>query len=300
MKIDKNSTLNLSLLLAVSTIWGAQFVFNKFALFSFTPIEIAFYRSIIGALTLSFVWLCVTKKYKENSFVIEKKIKLHALLFGIAFFEATLPFLLIPWGQQRIDSSIAAILIGTIPIFVVLINLLLVKKSNWKELLSITVGFSGIMILLLPGTSNINFLAHIWGELAVLAGACSFAISLFLIRKLPPISEIVSSQRILSWAAVQIMPFLLLQSPHAPLPQTMTALGALVILGVFCAGIVYVFYVMLVKRAGIVFTSFSNYLVPLIGFLLGLFLFKEPVQFNFIVALFLILSALFLGGRCTS
>ena len=283
------------LLFAVSIIWGAQFAFNKIALPYFAPTEIAFIRSIVGMLTLSVLWWLTSKNYKKSFAPIENKLKFNVLLFSIALFEATIPFLLIPWGQQHIDSSIAAILIGTIPIFVVLINFIYTKSIRFRALFSVLLGFTGVAILLLPGASTDKFFSHIQGELAVLAGAISFAISLFLIRKLPAISEIMSARIILLWATIQIVPFLLLKNPQIPVAVDLAALSAVTILGVFCAGIVYVFYVMLANRAGVVFASFSNYLVPLIGFSFGILLFKEAIQVNFIVALALILAALFFG-----
>lgn len=295
MDFPKSRAIDFVLLFSVSIIWGSQFVFNKMALPYFTPTEIAFIRSVVGMLTLSVLWLLTSKDYKKSFAPIENKFKFNVLLFSIALFEATIPFLLIPWGQQHIDSGIAAILIGTIPIFVVLINFIYMRSIRFKALFSIIIGFAGVTILLLPGVSTNNFFSHIQGELAVLAGAISFAISLFLIRRLPAISEIMSARIILLWATIQIVPFLLLGNSQIPVAVDIAALGAVAILGVFCAGIVYVFYVMLTNRAGVVFASFSNYLVPLIGFSFGILFFKEAVQMNFIFALALILVALFFG-----
>ncbi len=288
---------NIFLLLVVSLLWGTQFMFNELALQSFTPTIITFARCLIGVVTLSVAGFLFTKRGQSNH---QKTLPFyhmpHGQLFIIALFEATFPFLLIVWGQQHIDSSTAAILISTIPIFVILINFFKQKRICIRLTISVLLGFVGVAVLLLPTTGTFNLIQHIVGALAILSGACCFAISLFLIKRLPALSKIACSRTILLWASVQMLGLLYFshQSIHFN-DIKILSLFALIILGVFCTGIVYVCYIMLVRQAGVVFTSFANYLVPLIGFTLGILLLGEPLHLHFIMAMGLILLALFLG-----
>ena len=281
------------LLLAVSFIWGSQFTFNKMALYVFTSNEIAILRSLIGMLTLSVLWRLIPKQFGKENFKIEKSFRFHIQIFVIALFEATIPFLLVPWGQQYIDSSIAAVLMGTIPIFVAMIAIFFAQESiKLNTIFSIFIGFCGIMILLLPGLRHADLFSHIIGELAILGGAFSFAISLFLIKKLPNVSPILSARNILFWASIQMLPFVFFQHSHLHNLSNALSWFSIIVLGVFCAGIVYVLYIILINNAGTTIASFSNYLVPFVGFILGIAVFKEQIKLNFIIALILIFIAL--------
>lgn len=100
----------------------------------------------------------------------------------IGLLEASIPLTFIPWSQQLISSSIASVLIGTIPFFVILFTPLLnsrykITLSNW---ISILVGFIGLVILFAPeilsGENNFNFL----GPAAILGAAALFGIVLLL------------------------------------------------------------------------------------------------------------------------
>ncbi|AHB99042.1 hypothetical protein [Francisella orientalis] len=71
---------------------------------------IAFARSFIGCLILCFV--CYFLGLKSKSF--KKDFAIYSL---IAFLEATMPFMLIPWGQKFTSPSITAILTGTVLFF---------------------------------------------------------------------------------------------------------------------------------------------------------------------------------------
>lgn len=289
MDIKKQNAGDIFLLFIVSLIWGSQFIFNKMALKSFTPIEIAMLRSIIGTLTLSLIWFIIRSPCERSA------MRIHGLFFCVALFETTIPFLLIPWGQQFIDSAVAALLVGMIPIFVAVINLCLGQRVSFPTFLSIGIGFVGVMILLLPGLHGVSFFSNTIGDLAVLGGAFSFAISIFLIKKLPPMPAILSCRNILCWAMLQLLPFFILKYSHLSETSSLSAWFSVIMLGIFCAGIVYVCYVLLVNRAGTMMASFANYLVPFIGFLLGIIFFKETIHLNFMIALALIFVALFFG-----
>ncbi|MNZ43574.1 EamA-like transporter family protein [compost metagenome] len=70
------------------------------------------------------------------------------LYTGIAFFEAVIPFFLIGWGQQRVSSSMASIIMGAVPIFTLLILFLFkVSRLRLMHFISIGVGFVGILLI---------------------------------------------------------------------------------------------------------------------------------------------------------
>jgi drug/metabolite transporter (DMT)-like permease len=71
----------------------------------------------------------------------------------------------------------------------------------------------------------------------------------------------------------------------------------LILLGIFCEGLVYVVYVRLINRAGLSFASTCNYLTPLFGSFIGIVFAGEKMTLALIEALLLILFSLWLSGK---
>jgi drug/metabolite transporter (DMT)-like permease len=285
-------SINYLLLVVISIIWGSQFLFNKIALSYFATSEIAFFRSFIGMLVLSIllVFIPTTGDAKDPD---HRPAVLQMKTFIISFFEATAPFLLIVWGQQYVDSGVTSILISTIPIFTVAIAICLPREDfTLGNVLSVIIGFIAIILLLAPGISQTDASINIPAAIAILGGALSFAISIILIKRLPSLSPIVSARNILFWACVQLLPIALWQSNYNFNHIGLTAWSAILFLGIFCGGVVYLFFVLLIKRTGVTFTALFNYLIPFVGVGLGITVFQETLSRYAWLAMALIILAL--------
>ncbi len=273
------------LLLLISIIWGSQFLFNRFALEDFSSLWVATGRSIIGCLTLIVMGLFI----KKAGHTTGSKLKYWSYCFLIGFFEASLPFSLIAWGQQHVSSSLAAIMVGTVPIFTAFLTAVCIRneKVHLGTIVAVVLGFIGIVLLLLPqGGVAIDLLyQQAKGEIAILGGAISFAISLVLIKFLPSRSPVFAARDILMMASLQLL--IMAGAVHSPFPTTISAESgaSLLALGVLCAGVVYLFYVKLIHLAGASFASFSNYLVPVVGVVIGILLLNNSLSSREILAL---------------
>ena len=228
----------------------------------------------------------------------------------IGFLEATLPCILVAWAQHQLPSSVTAILIGTVPLFATLMEGLFVKDHTISamKVLGVFLGFVGVVILVEPTTllSKIFASPHasslpLLPVLAVLTAAFCFSITMLLIKvrlgsKLGPVH---SAQGILTGAAITALPLMLwltkpwLMTSFHPLASSSLTL---LLLGIFCGGLVYILYVKLINRAGPSFASTCNYLVPPIGAFLGITFSGEKMTSNIISALILILVALWLSS----
>lgn len=299
--------INYLLLFGAGFIWGSQYLLNKFALESFSTTTIAAGRIGIGAFLLTLLLstgiesLSVSKK--SSSFW---KALPDFLLIG--FLEATLPCVLVAWAQLYLVSSVTAILIGTVPLFATLLEALFIRGSviTFKKGAAIFLGFVGIIVLVAPNF-RMGVLDHhaptatLLPILAVLASALFFAIAMLLIRirlgnRFGPIR---SAQGILMGAAITILPLAcwvnkpwLLMNFHPKL----SAVIALIALGIFCGGLVYTLFVLLINRAGPGFASTCNYLVPPIGAFLGIVFCEEKFTVFLFYSLLLILFSLWLSS----
>lgn len=118
----KNTVLEVGLLVVLSFLWGASFTLIEVAVDTIPPATIVFGRLAIGASLLMFfaLWAGVTFPRSPSRWVA-------LLLQGIL--QSALPFTLISWGQQYIDSSLAGLLNTTPPLFVFLIGFFLLRGA---------------------------------------------------------------------------------------------------------------------------------------------------------------------------
>ncbi|BBI36466.1 DMT family transporter [Cohnella abietis] len=287
---------NYTLLLGIGVIWGSQFFFVELVIDDIPPLTLAACKALLGAAALGVISLFV--KDRASHIKHDKSKKRFLPYLWIALLEAVIPFFLIGWGQQRINSSLSAILMGTIPIFTTLMAAIFVPKEkiNAFKWISVVCGFIGISLLIAPDISLSAGNHDVFGTIAVLGAALSFSGSLILIKELPPISPIIAMRNVLFIAAVLLIPLsFIFENPvniHLDAQQWIS----LVILGVFHAGIVYMLYNILINRSGAVFASLNNYLVPLFGVVLGTLFLNEQLTSMDKISLLVILISLGIGG----
>ncbi|MBS9435501.1 DMT family transporter [Photorhabdus hainanensis] len=273
------------LLAIIGLIWGSQFIFQKIALSVFTPQLIGVGRAVIGFITLFIICKILKVRSKGNT------PWLIYMLIGLL--EASIPFTLVPWGQQYVSSSIASVLIGTVPFFVILFTPLLSagNKISRSNILSVVVGFLGLLSLFAPDIIKGNSSLSIWSPLSILAASASFGVALILLFKCGLEHPLIVARNVLGSASIQILLISLFTGSKIPSNVTLDSILSIVYLGVMCAGIVYFLYMILISEAGPVFASLTNYLVPTFGVLIGFMFADEQVGPNTWIALAMILIA---------
>ncbi|GIC75287.1 DMT family transporter [Moritella sp. F3] len=279
---------NYLTLLAIGFIWGSQFIFQELALASFSPIWIGATRAVIGALTLIVICKSIGIKSTSNQWV---------LFSVIGLLEAAIPFVLVPWGQQDLDSSIAAILMGTLPFYVLLLAPVFVKgaKINAANTISVVVGFSGLVVLFYPELSSGAGDIDLISALAIIVAAVCFATALLLLNRVRDEHPLIVARNVLSAASIQLIVIAFITTPFEYQAASSTAILSILYLGSICAGVVYYLYMMCIKNAGPVFTSMTNYIVPAVGVFIGALVTHESIQPNTWFALLVILAALFIN-----
>lgn len=189
---------------------------------------------------------------------------------------------------------------GTIPIFTLLILFTFrISRLRLMHFLSIGVGFIGLLLMILPSLTMDFTNQSLWGISALIIASISFAVSLILIEKLPPISSVLAMRNVLIIASSVLIPAsFLLESPLS-LSLTLFEMLSLLILGIFHAGIVYMMFNQLIKHSGAAFASLTNYFVPVIGVILGTILLGDQIDTKTWFALMVILVSLLMGSAAS-
>ena len=139
----KSPTLKDYLLLsALSLIWASAFFNIKIATYSYGPITIACLRILFGAIPV--ILLCMYQRIKIEAF--SKDWKWFA---AIGFINLVIPFFLIAYGVQKVQSNLAAILMSSTPISATILAHIYTDKEkiNFYKIIGILLGFSGIVYL---------------------------------------------------------------------------------------------------------------------------------------------------------
>ncbi|WP_062267492.1 DMT family transporter [Endozoicomonas arenosclerae] len=272
-------------LLAIGLIWGSQFLFQQAAVNDLPPVWVGAGRATVGALTLIILTTLFGMKSRGS--------RISTFSF-IALLEATIPFVLIAWGQQYLDTAVTAILMGTIPFFTIVLSPLVLRGSRITPagMASVVIGFCGLVLLFYPQLSSGTGHSSLLGALAVVIASGCFATGLLLLKKINDEHPIIVARNVLTCSCVQLLVVAsLIQAPWT-LELTSASTTSILYLGVMCAGVVYFLYMALIAQAGPVFASMNNYLVPLIGVLLGALINHEVLPSTAWLALGVIVAAL--------
>jgi drug/metabolite transporter (DMT)-like permease len=279
------------LLLLLALIWGASFMFIKEALHDFSPVVVAWGRLAIGAVVLG-VYLLVQAGPREAVAEVRRGGR---EVGGLGIVQNAIPFVLISWGETRIDSGVAAIGNASVPIFVALLALRFApgERSTGMRLAGVCLGLVGVAVL--AGVDPQGGWVGAIGTLAVIAASISYAIgglwSQRLLRGTRPLPLTVGSLLV---STVVLTPFALLQLPsHAPGGK---AVGSVLALGVLGTAVALLLYYSLITIAGSAKSALVTYLQPLFAVVYGVLLLSEPFRWPELAGMVLILGGVAFGS----
>ena len=272
-------------LITLGAIWGSAFMCIEVALQSFSPLLIAVFRIVFAAVLLVGFTLAAGLR-------LPRAPRDWITMTVVGLFVATLPFLLISWGQQHIPASMAAILMGLGPFAALLLNHAFTSddRLTLPKLAGMLLGFAGIATLVgLEGF--LSGRAALAGQLAVLGAAFCYALSGLLTRRLSHLDPRVSAGGVLLTAGLYLLPVALLLNPPWALRPSGEALAALIFLGLVSSGFAYLLRFQLIKDTGAVYMSQVSYLVPVFGvFWAWLFLGQVPREAAWIALVLVLLG----------
>jgi drug/metabolite transporter (DMT)-like permease len=277
------------LLLALVAMWGSSFMFNRIAVASLPPWTVVAGRIGIAALVLIVIIHALGKRLPPPG-------RAWAPFALIAVIGNAVPFYLITWGQQVVESALAGILMAMMPLATIVLAHFLIAGEHLtrQRAAGFATGFFGIVLLMGPAA-----LAGIGGEavriisqLAVLGGALCYALQSVLTRLIVKGDVMVAAAGTLLVASVIVVPVALwLDRPWLLAPSASSA-AAVVWLGVGPTAIATILYFMLIRSAGPSFMSLVNYLSPGVAVMLGLLVMGETPSANAYFGLALILAGI--------
>ena len=266
------------LLLVLSAIWGASFVFIKLGVDAFEPSVVAFGRLFLGSLLL-------VALLPGRGGLAPLRAHLRPVII-LAALNNAIPFWLLGFAETRLDSGLTAVIQAAAPIFTVVLasRIDATQRVTGARLAGVGVGFVGVVLLV-----GVQSGGDLVAALAVLGVALCYAASVLLagvtMRGMPPLQVSLGQ---LFFAALLLAPFAILQRPdHVPPAKAWLAIVAL---GILSTGIAYLLYFALIASAGASHAILVTYLVPAFALVYGAVFLDEAVTAVALSGLVLVLA----------
>jgi drug/metabolite transporter (DMT)-like permease len=277
------------MLAALVVMWGSSFLFTKIAVAAMGPTTVVASRLVLAAAVLGLVLVATRTPLARGR---------RAWLFflAIAVIGNCVPFWLISWGQQEIDSGLAGIFMAVMPITTLVLAHFFVRgeRLTGTKAAGFALGFLGVVVLIGP-----DALLELRGsgtailyELAVLGAAVLYGVNTIIARQRPKGDALVAAAAVTIVASIVMVPAAWVGGTPWPIAIGVEAAVALAVLGIASTAAATVIFFKLIALAGPTFVSLINYLIPLWAVAVGAIFLGERPEWAALGALGLILAGI--------
>jgi drug/metabolite transporter (DMT)-like permease len=280
------STRGWALFAAVSVIWGMPYLFIKIAVDEISPSLMAWSRlALAAAVLLPVAWkLGALRGLRER----------WRILTVFAAVEMAVPWPLLGFGEIHVSSSLAAILVATVPLFVALLATRFdhSERPTATRFIGMLIGLGGVVALVgidIGGKGD-----ELLGALAILVVAFLYAIGPMIVKRrlsdVDPLGPVAAS---LGIAALLVTPFALVSLPDStPSADTFASIA---VLGLLCSALAFLLFFRLIAEIGPGRATVITYINPVVALALGVVVLDESVTTGVVVGLLLILAGSWLS-----
>ena len=287
---------NILLLFILSAIWGSAFIAIKISLEDFSPVSLASYRLIVA-----FIFLLIFYIIGEYKTLLSKNDLIMLIFVGVV--GNFLPFYLISWSEQYIQSSTAGILMGVGPILTLVLAHFFTKddKFNSVKLISIIVGFIGVLFIFeidslfsIKSSNSIQFISKFLIIIAALGYMISNIVAYNTLKHIDSFSITFFAT---FFGALISIPFLVFSEINQPSYFSVESILPILYLGIFPTALAFQLRYHITKTSGPVFLSYVAYLIPIFALIWGFILLSEKIYLSSIVGITLILIGVYIGRK---
>lgn len=273
---------------AVSILWGIPYLLIKISIDGgISPVTLSWGRMVLGG--------AVLLALAARSGALGQLRGHWRALIAYAIVELAIPLPLIATGERHIASSLAAIVVATVPLLVALLALKMdrTQKVTGRRLAGLCLGLVGVALLV--GVNASGSTAALLSVGAVFVAAIGYAAGpLILNRYLGAVDPRASMGATLAIAALILTPLAVIDWPaHTP---TAGALSAGVALALLCSALAFVLMAKLIGAIGASRAVVITYVNPVIALILGVVFLSERPGIGSIIGLVLILA----GSRAST
>jgi len=282
-------------LILLSAIWGSSFFAIKICVETIDPVSVASGRLIIAAIVLYIF-------FRIKKLIFKPDLKTIIIILLIGLIGNFLPFFLISWSEQFIQSNTAGLLMSVGPIFALILTHFMTQdeKFSYNKLFAILIGLIGVFFIFgfesLKGLISKNYLLIV-PKLTIILAVLGYVISSILAYNLKKINTIALTTFVTISAAVISIPFMFFVEFQDPSLFSKRSLISLMYLGFFPTAIAFLIRFHIISKAGPTYLSFVSYLIPVFAIFWGFIFLSENISIYSLIGLFFILSGVYLSQK---
>src|SRR5262245_24673364 len=270
-------------------MWGTSYAFIRLGVETLSTFTLIASRLLIGFLFLASVVVIAREPLPRSP-------RAYASLLVMAVINIVIPFTLITYAEQSVDSAIAAIINGTVPLMVIVLAALTFHDEpiTVNRLGGLIVGYIGVLVIMSPAFTGSGEARHtVAGDLALVGSTVAYAVGAVYSRRV--ISRLGLRPRVpavsqVGFAFVIVLLLALVFEHPRDVQWNGDALIAVLWLGLLGSGAAYLLNFYLLRRIGATRTSQLAYLLPVVGIVTGALMFGEHVGTTGVIGTALVTS----------
>ncbi|HYG72262.1 MAG TPA: DMT family transporter [Actinomycetota bacterium] len=270
---------------SIGLIWGSSFLLIAIGLNAFEPGLVTWLRVVSGAATL--VVLPAARRRIDPAD--------RPRLIALAVLWVVVPFTLFPLAQQHVNSAVAGMLNGGLPVVAAIVGSVMLRRPpKGIHIVGLVLGAAGVATIAISaaGAGSSEAIGVGMLLLAILCYAFAVNIAAPLQQRYGSIT-VMSSMLVI--AAVLTAPFGV--ASIAGSSFRLPSLLAVLALGAVGTGIAFVAMGNLVGRVGGTRAAFATYLIPVVAMILGALVRDEPIEAIGVVGIAAVIAGAVLASR---
>ncbi len=281
-----------AVLLATAGMFGSTFLFINVAVAEVPPTTLAAGRALLAA-PIAWAFLRIA------GFRLPPLGAGWGPLLVLGILTGVIPYITIAWGQIYVESGLAGIIFGSIPVFSVILAPIFLREERFTgaQIIGACVGLAGVVLVIGPkalaGVGD-----QLFGVLITLLAALSYTLGSIYSRTRSDLSPVVMTAGQLVVASIVLVPLSLVVDAPWNLTPSAGALGAVAWVAVIGTALPVLCLFWLIRHAGAIGASLMAQFMPVVAVALGAAVLGEALPWQAFAGLALILlGAIAVGGN---
>lgn len=268
------------LFILLAFFWGGSFLAIQNTIEVIPSFTSAFYRVFLSTIFLIIFFI----KDFLKLFQVDRGEIISSALTGLC--AVGIPFGLLFWGEKYVSPSIAAVINGTVPLWTLFLSALLFHEKNVftkNKILGVILGIVGIIFIFYPKLNFNNQTNEVFGLIAIVFMAISYAVGINLNRKIQSTNKHLSNkqnliiQQLFSSVFLLFCLILIEGPPNFELLLSTKVSLSVLYLGLFSTAIAFTIFYRLIRTMGSVKASSVTYFVPAVALFLDTLIFDRKL-----------------------
>ncbi len=268
-------------------LWGSTWMAIKLSLNSLTPLI-----SLGARFAVASIFIFLLMKIKGLKLQLDKKsVKLYVIL---TLFSFAIPFAMVYWAEQHVDSGISSVLFGMFPFFVIIFSKLLMPEEyvGKEQILGVVFGFSGLVIIFSDNISG-GFSNSLIGMGAIVVSSIiQGAVAVIVKRDGKHLHPLSMNLVPVFFASIFLLFLGVLFENTSRLKFDSYAIFPVLYLGFFGTVMTFTIYYWLMQKINVVILSLITFITPVVALLLGWIILDETLSFMDIAGTALVLAGI--------